>query len=232
MQIIAHRGASGSYPENTLLAIEQALLAKADGIEIDVFCVENQLVVIHDENVSRTTNGTGLLQDFTLKQLQQLDAGSGQQVPTLWQVLQLINNQTMLNIELKGDNTVAPLLSLLKRAERELQFDVNRLLISSFNHHLLAALKQQQPALKLGALTASLPIDYAAFAHQLQAYSVHCDVSFINQAFVDDAKARGLKVYVYTVDQADDIARMRQYGVDGIFSNYPAKARQQLNMQP
>ncbi len=67
MQIIAHRGASGSYPENTLLAIEQALLAKADGIEIDVFCVENQLVVIHDENVSRTTNGTGLLQDFTLQ---------------------------------------------------------------------------------------------------------------------------------------------------------------------
>ena len=233
MQIIAHRGASGDYPENTLLAIEQAILQGADAVEIDVFAVDGELIVIHDHHLARTTNGSGSIYQHSLAQLQQLDAGLGQRIPTLWQVLQLLAPTPLwLNIELKGDNTVGPLLTLLERAERELQFDVNRLLISSFNHHLLVALKQQRPALKLGALTASLPIDYAAFARQLQVYSVHCDVSFINQAFVDDAKARGLKVYVYTVDQADDIARMRQYGVDGIFSNYPAKARQQLTMQP
>ena len=233
MQIIAHRGASGDYPENTLLAMEQAILQGADAIEIDVFAVDSELIVIHDHHLARTTNGRGSIYQHSLAQLQQLDAGSGQRIPTLWQVLQLLALTPLwLNIELKGDNTVAPLLSLLKRAERELQFDVNRLLISSFNHHLLAELNRQSSALKLGALTASLPIDYAAFAHQLQAYSVHCDVSFINQAFVDDAKARGLKVYVYTVDQADDIKRMQQYGVEGIFSNYPAKARQLLNAQP
>ena len=233
MQIIAHRGASGDYPENTLLAMEHAIMQGADAIEIDVFAVDDELIVIHDHHLARTTNGSGSIYQHSLAQLQQLDAGLGQRIPTLWQVLQLLAPTPLwLNIELKGDNTVGPLLTLLQRAERELQFDVNRLLISSFNHHLLAALKQQQPALKLGALTASLPIDYATFARQLQAYSVNCDVSFINQAFVDDAKARGLKVYVYTVDQADDIARMTQYGVDGIFSNYPAKARQQLNMQP
>ncbi len=233
MQIIAHRGASGDYPENTLLALEQAVLQGADAVEIDVFAVDGELIVIHDHHLARTTNGSGSIYQHSLAQLQQLDAGRGQRIPTLWQVLQLLAPTTLwLNIELKGDNTVAPLLSLLKRAERELQFDVNRLLISSFNHHLLAALKQQQPALKLGALTASLPIDYAAFARQLNAYSVNCDVSFINQAFVADAKARGLKVYVYTVDQADDIARMAEYGVDGIFSNYPARSRQQLAAQP
>lgn len=233
MQIIAHRGASGDYPENTLLAIEQAVLQGADAVEIDVFAVDGELIVIHDHHLARTTNGSGSIYQHSLAQLQQLDAGRGQRIPTLWQVLQLLAPTTLwLNIELKGDNTVAPLLSLLKRAERELQFDANRLLISSFNHHLLAALKQQQPALKLGALTASLPIDYAAFARQLNAYSVNCDVSFINQAFVDDAKARGLKVYVYTVDQADDIARMAEYGVDGIFSNYPARSRQRLAAKP
>ncbi len=202
MQIFAHRGASGSYPENTLLAIEQALLAKADGIEIDVFCVENELVVIHDEDVSRTTNGTGLLHNFTLQQLQQLDAGSGQQVPTLWQVLQLVNNQALLNIELKGADTAETLVALLKKAETELGTKPDKLLISSFNHHLLKQIQNHRPDLKLGALTASLPLDYAAFASELGAWSVHCDKGFINQQMVQDAHQRGLKVLVYTVNDA------------------------------
>jgi glycerophosphoryl diester phosphodiesterase len=225
MLIIAHRGASGDYPENTLLAIQQALSAKADGIEIDVFCIENELVVIHDEDVSRTTNGTGFLSDFTLQTLQQLDAGAGQQVPALWQVLQLVNNQTLLNIELKGANTAEPLLALLQKAQTELGTDPDSLLISSFNHHLLAQIKKQWPKLKTGALTASLPLDYAAFATELQAWSVHCDKGFINQQMVQDAHQRGLKVMVYTVNDAVTAAKMRQLGVDGIFCNYPQQAR-------
>ncbi|MDP5144609.1 glycerophosphodiester phosphodiesterase family protein [Rheinheimera baltica] len=231
MQIIAHRGASGDYPENTLLAIDQAIAQGADAIEIDVFAVENELIVIHDHHLARTTNGSGSIYQYSLAQLMQLDAGRGERIPTLWQILQrLQHNSLWLNIELKGDNTVAPLLALLDKAERELNFNSQRLVISSFNHHLLAVIKQQRPDLKTGALTASLPLDYAAFAQALQAYSVNCDVSFINQAFVNDAKARGLKVYVYTVDQGDDIHRMQQYGVDGIFSNYPAKSRQRLTI--
>ncbi|SEH59860.1 glycerophosphoryl diester phosphodiesterase [Rheinheimera pacifica] len=230
MQIIAHRGASGEYPENTLLAIEQAITQGADAIEIDVFAVQGELIVIHDHHLARTTNGTGSIYQYSIEQLMQLDAGRGERIPTLRQVLQLLQNTRLwLNIELKGENTVAPLLALLDKAKQELQFDSQRLLISSFNHHLLAALKLAQPELKLGALTASLPLDYAAFAQQLQAHSVNCDVSFINQAFVDDAKARGLKVYVYTVDQADDLSRLQQYGVDGIFSNYPARSRTLLS---
>lgn len=229
MQIIAHRGASGEYPENTLLAIEHAIVQGADAIEIDVFAVRGELIVIHDHHLTRTTNGTGIIYQYSVEQLMQLDAGRGERIPTLWQVLQLLHNTTLwLNIELKGENTVAPLLALLDKAKQELQFDSKRLLISSFNHHLLAELKLAQPELKLGALTACLPLDYAAFAQHLQAYSVNCDVGFINQTFVDDAKARSLKVYVYTVDQADDIKRLQQYGVDGIFSNYPAISRQRL----
>ncbi len=229
MQIIAHRGASGDYPENTLLAIEQAIAQGADAIEIDVFAVQGELIVIHDHHVARTTNGSGSIYQYSLAQLQQLDAGRGERIPTLWQVLQLLApTKLWLNIELKGDNTVAPLIALLERAKQQLAFDSQRILISSFHHHLLAAVKTVRPELQLGALTASLPLDYAAFAQQLQAYSVNCDVSFINQAFVTDAKARGLKVYVYTVDQSDDIARMQQYGVDGIFCNYPARSRQRI----
>lgn len=229
MQIIAHRGASGEYPENTLLAIEQAIVQDADAVEIDVFAVDGELIVIHDHHLSRTTNGEGSIYQHSLTQLQKLDAGRGQRIPTLWQVLQVLApTQLWLNIELKGDNTVAPLVSLLAKAEHELGFSLNRIVVSSFNHHLLSELKQLCPALKLGALTASLALDYAAFASKLGAYSVNCDVSFINQAMVDDAKARGLKVFVYTVDQSDDITRLQSYGVDGIFSNYPARSRQRL----
>jgi glycerophosphoryl diester phosphodiesterase len=228
MQIIAHRGASGDYPENTLLAIEQAMVQRADAIEIDVFAVQNELIVIHDHHLARTTNGSGSIYQHSLKQLQQLDAGRGERIPTLWQVLQCVQNKVWLNIELKGENTAALLLALLQKAEQQLGFNCQQLLISSFNHHLLVAIQQARPDLRLGALTASLPIDHARFAAELKAYAVNCDVSFINQAFVDDAKARGLKVYVYTVDQADDIARLQQYGVDGIFTNYPARSRQLL----
>ena len=230
MQIIAHRGASGEYPENTLLAIEHAIAQGADAIEIDVFAVQGELIVIHDHHLTRTTNGTGSIYHYSVEQLMQLDAGRGERIPTLWQVLQLLQNTGLwLNIELKGENTVEPLLALLKKARQELRFDTQRLLISSFNHHLLAAIKLANPELKLGALTACLPLDYAAFASQLHAYAVNCDVGFINQAFVNDAKARGLKVYVYTVDQSDDIKRLQQYGVDGIFSNYPARSRKLLS---
>ena len=232
MQIIAHRGASGDYPENTLLAIKQAIVQGADAIEIDVFAVQSELLVIHDHHLERTTNGTGSIYQYSLAGLMKLDAGQGQRIPTLWQVLELTHGKCWLNIELKGEDTVAPLLALLDKAEQQLGFDPLSLVISSFNHHLLAALKQARPQLKLGALTASLPLDYAAFASELQAYSVHCDVSFIDQAFVTDAKARGLKVFVYTVDQPDDIQRLTAYGVDGIFSNYPARSRKLANKKP
>lgn len=229
MQIIAHRGASGEFPENTLLAIKHAIQQEADAIEIDVFAVDEQLVVIHDHHLERTTNGRGSIYQYSLDQLQQLDAGLGQSIPTLWQVLTLIQPSNLwLNIELKGANTVQPLIRLLKQAELELNFNCNRLLVSSFNHHLLTELAQFRPDIKLGALTANLPLGYAAFASELNAYALHCDISFIDQAFVADAKARNLKVYVYTVDKIDDIKRMKQYGVDGIFTNYPARSRQRV----
>lgn len=229
MQIIAHRGASGEYPENTMLAIEQAIVQGADAIELDVFAVQGELIVIHDHHLQRTTNGKGSIYQYSVEQLKQFDAGKGERIPALAQVLRRLQQAPQwLNIELKGSDTVTPLLRLLDKAEEEYNFDSKRLLISSFNHHLLAEIKQSMPKLKLGALTASMPVDYASFAQKLQAYSVNCDVSFINQAFVNDAKARGLRVYVYTVDHTDDIQRMQQYGVDGIFTNYPGASRQFL----
>ncbi|QBY04646.1 glycerophosphodiester phosphodiesterase [Thalassotalea sp. HSM 43] len=224
MLVLAHRGASGHEPENTLLAIENALQMQVDAIEIDVHWADGELVVIHDRKVDKTTDGQGQLKNLSFAQIRQLDAGKGQQIPTLDEVLELIQGKCPVNIELKADNTVVATLSAIDKAVQEYGFDYDQFLLSSFNHHLLLQIKSLNKAIDIGALTASCPVDYAAFAQRLNAYSVHISVDFINQAFVDDAHQRGLKVYVYTVDDEEDIIAMHQLGVDAIFSNYPTRS--------
>ncbi|WP_299083862.1 glycerophosphodiester phosphodiesterase family protein [uncultured Paraglaciecola sp.] len=225
MLIIAHRGASADAPENTLVAIEQALAQQADGIEIDVYQLDSDLVVIHDKWVNRTTNGEGSLSDYTLATLQKLDAGQGQSVPTLWQVLNCIQGQCIVNIELKGVDDVSLVYTCISDAVSRLNFKLEQFIVSSFNHHLLLAFKEIAPSIKIGALTGSNPIDRARFAEQLGAFSVNVDGSFIDQAFVEDAHCRGLKIFAYTVDEAEDLIKLQTWGVDGVFSNGPAKAK-------
>lgn len=222
MLVFAHRGASAKAPENTLLAIDHALKAGADGIEIDVHSVGSELYVIHDRYLHRTTNGQGLISQQRPEYIASLDAGAGQCVPDLWQVLQKVQGRCLVNIELKGVTEVKTLLAMLDKAVMELGFSWQQLLLSSFDHHLLSAVKQLKPQIKTGALTASKPVNYAAFADDLAAFSVNLDINCIDSAFVLDAKRRGLKVYVYTVDIAEDIQQMLEWQVDGIFSNDPA----------
>jgi len=225
MLIFAHRGASADAPENTLLAIDQAIIQQADGIEIDVFQLDNELVVIHDRWVSRTTNGNRPLSDYTLKELQTLDAGQSQFVPTLWQVLQRVQGQCLMNIEVKGVHDVSLVNVCINKAVSQLHFKSEQFIVSSFNHHMLLAFKSIAPTIKIAALTGSNPLDYARFGEELQAYSVNVDASFIDQAFVMDAHSRGLKIFAYTVDEPEDLLRLQAWGVDGVFSNGPAKAK-------
>ena len=224
MRVIAHRGASAQAPENTLLAIETALNMKVDAVEIDIHLVENELVVIHDRWLHKTTNGQGRLKDISFSTLRSLDAGQGQRVPTLWEVLQLVNGRCELNIELKAESTVVPVLQMLHKAIAELGFTQSQFLISSFNHHLLQEVKLADRAWRIGALTGSRPLSFARFAEELDAYSIHIDVDFVDQIFVDDAHGRGLKVFVYTVDHEEDIADLMAMKVDGIFTNDPTRS--------
>ncbi|GGO65787.1 glycerophosphodiester phosphodiesterase [Bowmanella pacifica] len=224
MLIFAHRGASKAAPENTLKAMQYALQMGAHGIEFDVIQAAGQCWVIHDAWVQRTTNGHGRLDQMTQAQIRQLDAGEGQQVPTLFEVMALVGNRCVLNIELKGITDVALFLKQLDSACDTLGIEYKQLLLSSFDHQLLAQLARLRPELARGALTASCPLHYAAFAEELDALSVHTDVAFTNLEFVQDAKARGLKVYVYTVDEVQDMQRLKSWGVDGIFTNLPDRA--------
>lgn len=223
MLVFAHRGASGTEPENTLRAIKAALDMNVDGIEIDIFEADNTLFVIHDRWLHRTTTGMGQIYHHKTAYLRSLDAGLGEKIPTLDEVLSLVAGKCILNIELKGVANIDLLFSSLDNALQNANVTVDNILLSSFNHPLLFNIHQQRPEFAIGALTANCPLDYAKFAEQLNAHSVHIDIDFINQAFVDDAHQRGLKVYVYTVNELDDIKAMKTLGVDGVFTNYPTR---------
>lgn len=221
MQIIAHRGASGLAPENTLKAIRLALALGAGAIEIDVQLADGELWVFHDRRLERCTDGSGVLTAQSRAYLASLDAGEGEGIPTLWQVMEAIAGQAELHIELKGAQTADEVARLTRRAEAELGFAPTQWVVSSFHHPELARFAALRPDIRLGALTSTIPLTLAKFAAELGAWSLNCDVDFVDQALVQDAHDRGLKVLVYTVDESADQAMLAAIGVDGIFTNRP-----------
>jgi len=229
MLIFAHRGASFEAPENTIAAFSRALDAQADGIEIDVYPIEDEWLVFHDRYLARLTAQTGRLHDLTLAQVRTLKVFGQQPIPTLDETLDFIHGRCQVNIELKGADIKRGLTRHLRRAVEHANFQPEQLLVSSFNHHWLAQLKQDHPHQRIGALTTSCPLNYAYFAAQLDAWSVHIDVDFVTQEFVDDAHQRGLKVFVFTVDEPDDMRDLNEMGVDGIFTNHPTLAKNVLH---
>lgn len=221
MQIIAHRGASGLAPENTLKAIRLALELGAGAIELDVQQADGELWVFHDRRLERCTDGHGVLTRQSRAYLESLDAGQGERIPTLWQVMALIRGRSELHIELKGDHTADAVAALTRRAEAELGFTPAQWVVSSFHHPELARFALLRPEIRIGALTANLPLQLARFAERLGAWSLNCDVDFVNAELVADAHRRGLKVLVYTVDEVADRDTLAAMGVDGIFTNRP-----------
>lgn len=225
MKVIAHRGASGHEPENTLAAIQAALDMKSEAIEIDVHLADGELLIIHDRWLHETTSGQGRVDEKSFEKLRQLDAGKGQKIPILEEVLQLVAGQCDLNIELKSETTIEPVIKMLKQAINELGFKKSQFLLSSFNHHLLNQINLLNENWLIGALTASIPLGYAHFCEALNAYSIHADIDFINQEFIDDAHNRKLNFFVYTVNEPSDISDLFYRQVDGIFTNYPARSK-------
>lgn len=214
---IGHRGASGHAPENTLKAFEKAVEMGCSWVELDVHVVENQLLVIHDDELERTTNGRGPVPGASFDYLRSLDAGDGQQIPTLIEVIDLIDHRSKINIELKGRDIALPVNELL----RELclsGWQHEEFLISSFDHEELA---RADLAFRRGALFGRHVEDCVTKARQLQAYSINLSLKVIDADIVKKAHACGLKVLVYTVNHRDEMQRLKSLGVDGVFTNYP-----------
>lgn len=218
---IGHRGARGHAPENTLLSIDTAIRLGAEMIEFDVQRCEEQLVVIHDARLERTTNGAGRVDAVPFDYLRTLDAGRGQQVPTLQEVLRLVGDRAALNVEIKSAEGTAALVANALRQGVDEGLDPSQLLVSSFHLPELYEFKQLAPEIPIAALVCGVPLDWAACATELGAQALNVSAEFADARLVEDAHARGLKVYAYTVNHADDIRAFRTAGFDGVFSDFP-----------
>ncbi|HEU4631979.1 MAG TPA: glycerophosphodiester phosphodiesterase family protein [Gemmatimonadaceae bacterium] len=219
-RLIGHRGAAGVEPENTLRSVAAALRLGATAVEIDVHHVDGELVVIHDDRLERTTDGRGRVADHTFAALRTLDAGRGERIPTLEEVIELVGDRAELVIELKGPDTAAPVADRLRRLGGA-RARGDGFVVSSFDHVELAHLRELLPTVRRGALVAGVPLGYAAFAEALGAHAVHMSLECLRAPFVADAQRRGLEVWVYTVNHADDLAMLHALGVEAVFTDYP-----------
>ena len=222
MKFIAHRGASGYKPENTLAAFEHALEMGADMIELDVYRLRSgELVVIHDRTVNRTTNGSGRVERHTLDEIRELDAGQSQQVPLLVDVLNLINKRVPVNIELKGRGTVRPLAALLRGYMEHGGWSREHFIVSSFNHMLIRRFMRELPDIPVCALVDRTPFWLRPLCYNKNVHGINFNAERVNTQDVELAHRLGKKVFVYTVDSAETAAHLRELQVDGIFTNYP-----------
>jgi glycerophosphoryl diester phosphodiesterase len=225
--VIAHRGASGRLPENTLPAYELAVELGADMIEVDLHRTrDGAIVVTHDEDL-RGLGGGGEIADATLAEVRTLDAGGGARVPTLDELLDGFGSRIALNLELKrGTRAEYEGLEAATLAALEARGLVAGTLFSSFYDPVLARLRALSARARIGLLISRrFPDEWAARARRVGAEALHPELALVTPELVRAAHGEGLAVNVYTVDEPADLARLVDLGVDGIFTNHPDRLR-------
>lgn len=231
---IAHRGASGECPENTMIAFRRAVEQSAAMIECDLqLTADGHVVVFHDWNLDRTTDGHGLLSSLTLQQVRALDAGAwrgdrfrGERVPTLEELLELALPRTQLNLELKsrGGAEAAHRLAMATIAAVSCRDGFGEVIFSSFNIETLEALRDVSPYAQIGLLWSVPPFDLAwELARELGAVAFHPDATTVTPDLVAQAHDRGLAVYTWTVNDLERMVELLRMGVDGLFSDFPGR---------
>ncbi len=222
---IAHRGGpqagKAPLPENSLAAIARALEMGVDAVEIDIYQIEGELLVTHDRRLGRVVSGQGIITELPLSYLREQHLENGEPIPTLLQVLQLVGDRALLNIEIKGEQVVPVLANCLRDYIGANKGSYEQYLISSFDHQQLYQSMQQLPAVKRGVLIEGIPLGYAACCEPLKAYSFNTHLSFITPELLADARQRGLKNWVYTVNHEDDWKKLQLLGVDAVFTDKP-----------
>ncbi|WP_111641017.1 glycerophosphodiester phosphodiesterase [Marinimicrobium alkaliphilum] len=216
---IAHRGGPG--PENSLQAVDRSLALGVDGIEIDVWQIEGELLATHDRRLGRDVPGYGLLVNHTLAELRELRLTNGEPIPTLRQILERVQDRVLLNIEIKGPGCAPVLARELTRYAQDTGLGLEHYIASSFDHHQLFDLKQRLPSVRRGVLVEGNPLDYAACCEPLGAYAFNTGMTFVNAELIADARRRGLKNWVYTVNHPEDWDWLQALGVDAVFTDLP-----------
>jgi glycerophosphoryl diester phosphodiesterase len=232
-QILAHRGFSAAFPENTMKAFVEAEKAGANGLEIDVqLTKDGEIVVIHDEKVDRTTNGSGLIKDLTLKEIRKLDASykfkkwlKEEPIPTFMELLEwLATNNLVCNVELK--NGIFPykgmeekVISLIRRFKLE-----DRIIISSFNHYSIVYCYQLAPEIETAPLYSEGLYMPWVYAQSIRAKGIHPALIAAPNEIITRSLDNGIAVRPYTVNKEKDMVRLFEIGCSALITDDPAKA--------
>ena len=227
--VIGHRGAMGYAPENTMASFEMAVELDADLVELDVHLSrDDELVVIHDPNLGRTTDGHGRVKDLSLAELKRLDAGaafdsrfSGERIPALREVLEWACEKMPLVIEIKGDPEPASgieekLIDLIGEYHM-----LDKVMLISFHHPSVKRVKEIEPGLATGILYAGYLVDTVAAANAALADSLRPAWSYWTEELVREAHAAGLAASTWTVNEPNIATALQRIGIDSIGTNYP-----------
>jgi len=215
--IVGHRGAPVDEPENTLRAFARALAVGAAAVELDVQLTrDGRLAVIHDSTLDRTTNGKGRVRDFTMAELQRLDAGRGEPVPSLEEVFDLVRGKAHLLVELKHPEA-APALLRVFQEHQAFKFAT----VISFWHPAVKALKEAEPRLRTGVLLVGCPADPAGLARAARADALILQYAYVTQQLVATAHSHNLFVYIWNIDDTNTLEPYLAMNLDGICTNRP-----------
>jgi len=237
MKNFAHRGFSGKYPENTMLAFKKAVEAGADGIELDVqLTKDGEVVIIHDEKVDRTTNGAGNVRDFTLAELRKLDASyiyTGKMdvnpVPTFEEYCEWVKDLPIVtNIELKTG--VYPYPGIEAKVWKILQkYNLqDKVIISSFNHYSILQMRKLAPQLQYGLLTESWLVNPGAYVESVGVECYHPYYGSLTEETVAEVKSHNIAINTYTVNDVDAVKRLNTLGIDIVIGNFPDMVKKVL----
>jgi len=220
---IGHRGAMGHEPENTLASIKKAIDLGADGFEIDVFkCLSGEIVLFHDKYLDKLTDGEGLIEKKSLTDLKKLSVlGTDNKIPTLNEVLNIINKQFFLNIELKGKNTGKASLELVEKFINQKKISSENILFSSFNWNELEKLRELNSDVKIALITENDPLLAIETAKKLKAVAINPNYKDLNKGNIKVIHKNNFKIYTWTVNNKRDISKMKSLKVDGIITDFP-----------
>ena len=218
---IGHRGAKGHEPENTLISFEKAIEMGADGIELDVhLSLDGHLIVIHDETIDRTTNGKGVVNQLTLQELKSFRINETEEIPTLEEVLNLVNHRCFVNIELKNQDAAEKVVQLIEHYISDKDWNHAHFLVSSFDWNALQQIRFLNAAIRIGVLT-DTDLDLAiSFARFIKASALHPDFQLLTKEYTAKIQEKGIQVFPWTVNEMEDIERMQSFNVDGIITDF------------
>jgi len=231
--IVAHRGASGWAPENTLASFKKAMEIGADYSELDVHLTKDgEVILLHDDTLDRTTNGKNGVWEYTLEEVKKLDAGSwfspefaGEPIPTLKEVIEAVKGKMKLNIEIKVSGHDPDIAEKVVDIVRSENFG-NDCMITSFDSASVLKVKQIAPELTTGFIFST---DYPQSVFNGNWEVLSCNKKVVDEEFLKKARKAGKKVQVWTVNDEETMKELIDLGVDGIITNYPDKLKKVLS---